>query len=284
MEAGFTSGEKPIEATTLGPGENEEETTTLGIDNEPPEVNEGGANEPGGDKKPEVNEEIPNEPEVNEPNENNTEANEENNPPEEVSPEPQPCEQEGTTADPNDCRAFDVCSPDPVDGSLKTTKKQCAENQAFNENFQLCTRDISSCNIGPDCLYKGKFADPANETSFFWCVENYAGDAFRKFHVQCGSNEVFIPAYADCIWDTTLPYYYSFGVNDEDFVKRDIKLLNGIEKRIVKEEKRKQKAEAKLLKAEEKRRKKAAKEAAKAAEKARKEQEKLNKALGWYGI
>lgn len=88
---------------------------------------------------------------------------------------------------------------------------------------------------------------------------------------------MFVPAYADCVQDISLPFIPPTSVTDEELVKRDNKLLNGIEKQRAKEVKRKIKEEARLLKEEEKRKRKAAKEAEKAAEKARKEQAKKTK-------
>lgn len=188
------------------------------------------------------------------------------------------CEKEGNIADKEDCHSYYTCSLDPVDGILKPTKNSCRENQAFSVNFDICTRDISSCNIGPECLTKGKFSDPSAENSYFWCVENYNKDAFRKFKVQCDQNEVFLPAYSLCFIDLSAPFVPPTNtITDEDLVRRENKLLNGIEKKLAKDEKRRKKEEEKLQKDEEKRKRKEEKEAQKAAAKAQKEQDKKNK-------
>ncbi|KAL5277567.1 hypothetical protein ACFFRR_002658 [Megaselia abdita] len=223
-----------------------------------------------------------NEPKINENESNTNEQGQETNVTEQESKpdtpqENQTCEKAGKTADPNDCRSYNTCLADPIDGSLKMTKKKCQENEAFNEHFNTCSRDITSCNVGPECLVRGKQADPSSETSFFWCAENYNKNGFRKYHVQCRTNELFVPTYSDCVQDISLPFVPSVSVSDEELAKVDNKLLNGIEKQRVKYEKRKKKEEEKLLKQEERRKRKAAKKAKKAAQKAIKEQAKKNK-------
>ncbi|KAL5277565.1 hypothetical protein ACFFRR_002657 [Megaselia abdita] len=256
-----SSGEQPD--TTLAPDIEENTTLNSGSDEKEPESNS-------------------NEPEINENESNTNEQDQETNVNEQESKpdtpqEDQTCEKAGNTADPNDCRSYNTCSADPIDGSLKMTKNQCQENEAFNENFNTCSRDITSCNVGPECLVSGKQADPSSETAFFWCAENYNKNGFRKYHVQCRTNELFVQTYSDCVQDISLPFVPSVSVSDEELAKVDNKLLNGIEKQRAKDEKRKKKEEEKLLKLEEKQKRKAAKEAEKAAQKAIKEQAKKNK-------
>ncbi|XP_018790877.1 PREDICTED: uncharacterized protein LOC108970146 isoform X1 [Bactrocera latifrons] len=181
-----------------------------------------------------------------------------------------PCTEPATYAVENDCRAFISCKPTATNQLIKT-QMACPTGQAYNPALLRCSRDLSPCADALHCVQEGTFADPQDNSSYYWCVASRLTDAYHIYHIQCGNGQIYTHELGKCFVDMTnlqdLPLNYELYMSkspDEECVREEVKVLKAEEK-----------AKLKEAKLREKIRKKYEKELLKKAAKAAKEQAKL---------
>ncbi|XP_050330570.1 papilin isoform X1 [Bactrocera neohumeralis] len=181
-----------------------------------------------------------------------------------------PCAAPGTYSVENNCRAFISCKPTATNQLIKA-QTDCPTGQAYNPALLRCSRDLSPCADALRCIQEGTFADPQDNSSYYWCVASRLTDAFHIYHIQCGNGQIYTHELGKCFVDMTnlqdLPLNYELYMSkspDEECVREEVKVLKAEEK-----------AKLKEAKLREKIRKKYEKELLKKAAKAAKEQAKL---------
>ena len=130
------------------------------------------------------------------------------------------------------CQQYYECSSQgsPI-GSFHLLVKSCPEKQAFNVGLNRCSRDISDCTLPIQCGIKGGIADPASNSSYYYCEPRLVDAGFRVFHINCSSYELFYPQLGECYIDiNNIPTVNSPSLNwnqirDYDIVKAERKLL-----------------------------------------------------------
>ncbi|XP_049311463.1 uncharacterized protein LOC105233603 isoform X3 [Bactrocera dorsalis] len=181
-----------------------------------------------------------------------------------------PCTEPGTYAVEDNCRAFISCKP-TANNQLIKAQTACPTGQAYNSALLRCSRDLSPCADALRCIQEGTFADPQDNSSYYWCVASRLTDAYHIYHIQCGNGQIYTHELGKCFVDMTnlqdLPLNYELYMSkspDEECVREEVKVLRAEEK-----------AKLKEAKLREKIRKKYEKELLKKAAKAAKEQAKL---------
>ncbi|XP_054729267.1 uncharacterized protein LOC129238253 [Anastrepha obliqua] len=179
------------------------------------------------------------------------------------------CHTPGTFADENDCRSYFICSA-TVTNQLQKTQKMCPFGQAFDKTRLLCSRDLSPCADVFDCPNDGTFADPTNNSTYYWCVTSLLNAGYHIFHVKCGNNQIYTHELGKCfinmshLEDLTQNYeLYMSKSPDEQCVHEEVSILRTEEKVKLKELKLREKIQRKYEKELMKKTAKDAKELAK---------------------
>ncbi|XP_053950601.1 uncharacterized protein LOC128858390 isoform X2 [Anastrepha ludens] len=168
------------------------------------------------------------------------------------------CHTPGTFADENDCRSYFICSA-TVTNQLQKTQKICPFGQAFDKTRLLCSRDLSPCADVFDCPKDGTFADPTNNSTYYWCATSLLNAGYHIYHVKCGTNQIYTHELGKCfinmshLEDLTQNYeLYMSKSPDEQCVHEEVSILRTEEKVKLKElklrEKIKRKYEKELMK------------------------------------
>ncbi|XP_004535392.1 uncharacterized protein LOC101461053 [Ceratitis capitata] len=180
------------------------------------------------------------------------------------------CTTPGRHAVENDCRAYITCTH-AATGELQRTQTSCPTSQAYDPELQRCSRDLSPCTDNFRCELEGTYADPSDNTSYYWCVASRLSTVQHIYHIQCGSGQIYTPELGKCFVDMTnlqnLSLNYELYMSkspDEECVREEVKVLRAEEK-----------AKLKAAKLREKIQKKYEKELLKKAAKEAKEQAKL---------
>nr|XP_014088010.1 uncharacterized protein LOC106616071 [Bactrocera oleae] len=181
-----------------------------------------------------------------------------------------PCTEPGTYAAENNCRAFISCESTVINQLIKA-QTPCPTGQAYNPALLRCSRDLSPCADSFRCELEGTFANPDDNSSYYWCVASRLTDAYHIYHIKCGNGQIYTHELGKCFADMTnlqdLPLNYELYMSkspDEEYVREEVKVLKAEEK-----------AKLKEAKLREKIRKKYEKELLKKAAKEAKEQAKL---------
>ena len=99
------------------------------------------------------------------------------------------CPAAGRFANPTDCHKYYVCFWLPF--GLYSLEQNCLAGYAYNPSLERCTADQSVCFPGEfTCMGPGRFPDPADPTSYFWCVWNMFG-GYLQYKMQCPMGQVY---------------------------------------------------------------------------------------------
>ncbi|CAD7089852.1 unnamed protein product [Hermetia illucens] len=109
------------------------------------------------------------------------------------------CSVEGAFADPDSDSNFYFCFPNGEGGFIPITLS-CGADQVFDADLLECVDlDISSTESPAEsstplpivCSAEGVFADPEDDTKFFYCFENPDGSGYREVLFTCPLGLVF---------------------------------------------------------------------------------------------
>lgn len=100
------------------------------------------------------------------------------------------CHTAGVFAHTNDCSKYYRCLKIFGLGIYKYDFT-CPTNYFFDATSGICTKDQSVCKDNKfKCNATGVFADPFDNKSFYWCINNLFGGYYQSRH-ECRKQEVF---------------------------------------------------------------------------------------------
>lgn len=105
------------------------------------------------------------------------------------------CTHPGRFLNTTDCHRYYACTLLPNSG-LRQTNYTCLYGMAFSPAMQRCTTDQSSCYPTFTCKSAGRFADPSDSRSYFWCLKS--GSSYTLYHLSCAFGQPFDPAKGRC--------------------------------------------------------------------------------------
>lgn len=108
---------------------------------------------------------------------------------------PVTCTHPGRFPNTTDCHRYYTCTLVPNTG-LRQTNYTCRYGMAFSPASQRCSTDQSPCYPTFTCQSAGRFADPSDTRSYFWCLKS--GSSFMLFHMSCAFGQPFDPVKGRC--------------------------------------------------------------------------------------
>ncbi|XP_065083294.1 probable endochitinase [Ochlerotatus camptorhynchus] len=101
------------------------------------------------------------------------------------------CTKPGRFPNRNDCHRYYTCT-----AGLRQTDSSCIFGMAFDPVGQRCTSDQSPCQSKFSCQSSGRFPDPSDSSSYFWCLR--IGSGFTMYHMSCAFGQPFDPIKGRC--------------------------------------------------------------------------------------